>query len=134
MTPTPEQMEYFEDFVDKTASERGCWLWIGPVTDAGYGYCDLILSVHRFSWQLAHPGEVIKGYIIGHSCDVPNCVNPGHLFRTDRAGNYRDMVLKGRAPYQQRFRNRNEPLDLSTDYEPMLDKLRLLHLSVEGWS
>lgn len=75
-----------------------CWLWKGCLQQKGYGTImigDERHSVHRFSWTL-HKGKIPKGLFVCHHCDIPNCVNPEHLFLGDNGDNMRDASKKGR--------------------------------------
>ena len=53
---------------------------------------------HRLVYCDFHclPMSSIKGLSVCHKCDVPNCINPLHLFLGTRADNNRDKVNKGR--------------------------------------
>jgi len=53
------------------------------------------VGVHRIAWTLAN-GEVPDGLCVLHQCDVPNCINPKHLFLGTVADNNRDRDAKGR--------------------------------------
>src|SRR4051812_35565283 len=61
---------------------RGCWLWQGGKTKDGYGvfwWTGRAFLVHRIAYEL-DKGEIPPGENILHSCDVPACFNPGHLY------------------------------------------------------
>lgn len=76
----------------------GCWLWIGSVSDRGYGkiYANgKHLSAHRFSWML-HFNEDPHELLVCHKCDNPQCVNPDHLFLGTVQDNAWDKMQKGR--------------------------------------
>jgi len=81
----------------------GCWLWIRALDISGYGSIPVGHTsrkngnerANRFSWKL-HKGEIPKGMLVLHRCDVPSCVNPDHLFLGTSKDNYDDMVAKGR--------------------------------------
>lgn len=78
--------------------ESGCWLWTGAIyPDRGYGAfnCPPEQLAHRVSWLL-YRGPIPAGAHVLHRCDVPACVNPGHLFLGDQASNMADKVNKGR--------------------------------------
>lgn len=100
LTPTASDVERFMRFV-RTMSERGCWLYEGTRTPAGYGYFQFggrkgrNVPAHRFS-ALVFKQANIAGHHVMHSCDVRNCVNPAHLSVGTAADNIRDMVAKGR--------------------------------------
>lgn len=79
--------------------ESGCWLWIAAQSSDGYGsFSSSKLSecrAHRASWVLFN-GLIPDGEWVLHTCDVPLCVNPEHLFLGDHTANMRDMIAKGR--------------------------------------
>jgi len=65
-------------------SRRGCWLWLGSLTNSGYGqFRDLSRynnTVSAFRWAYEYfKGPVSKGLELDHLCRVRACVNPGHL-------------------------------------------------------
>jgi hypothetical protein len=79
---------------------RGCWIWTGTRDRLGYGRFGLNgrqPGAHRISWEL-HRGDIPSGMNVCHQCDVPNCVNPDHLFLGTQKDNLHDCSVKGRTP------------------------------------
>lgn len=75
-----------------------CWRWTGATIRGGYGMLYVAPRVelaHRVAWRL-FVGAIPNGYEVCHRCDVPNCVNPAHLFVDTHAANMRDATCKGR--------------------------------------
>jgi hypothetical protein len=85
----------------------GCWLWTGDVEGGGYGqfmlrkiktggkWRKLRVKAHRLSWEL-HRGEIPADTEVCHTCDMPPCVNPDHLFLGTHQENMQDRNDKGR--------------------------------------
>lgn len=101
----PSQIKtYLRDSVDKRfwrRVEKGIdhWIWVGGVNDKGYGLLSVgknkLKYAHRFSWELANE-PIPEGKSVCHTCDIPRCVNPDHLFLGSHQENMKDMAVKGR--------------------------------------
>lgn len=90
----------FWKFVDKKG-ENECWLWNGAVTGSKVSYGAFwdgskLVRAHRFSFEL-FTGTKIPSKMDGcHTCDIPLCVNPRHIFPGTRQDNADDCKAKGR--------------------------------------
>lgn len=93
----PYTVEDFWSRVEKACS--GCWLWMAGKNKKGYGYIKVagrFWLAHRLSYHW-FKGPILPGAMILHSCDVPFCVNPQHLWAGTKRENMQDMVAKGRS-------------------------------------
>lgn len=77
--------------------ENGCWIWEGSRC-RNYGtlyHKGLTIGAHRLSYE-AFNGPIAKGLLVCHSCDVPSCINPDHLWLGTQKENMQDCSKKGR--------------------------------------
>jgi hypothetical protein len=75
-----------------------CWLWTGSCNPHGYGQISVNgrpRLVTRMTWTIHH-GSIPPGMNVCHTCDIPACVRPDHLFLGTHSSNMRDMVSKNR--------------------------------------
>lgn len=74
--PAPER------FWEKVNKTDGCWMWVGAISDTGYGSFNagggLYTGSHRFAYQQVK-GAIPAGLYLDHICRVRSCVNPDHL-------------------------------------------------------
>ena len=77
----------------------GCWLWLGAIgCEDDRGLISVNggpIAAHRVAWLL-YCGEIPKGMRVLHTCDVPSCVNPDHLWLGSQWDNINDCKKKGR--------------------------------------
>lgn len=87
----------FMAHIQKTGS---CWLWTSAQDRRGYGRLCFAGSKHavasRVSYELFN-GPIEKGKLVCHTCDVPACVNPEHLWLGSVKDNAIDMIQKNRS-------------------------------------
>jgi hypothetical protein len=99
----PIQRPAIERLLDKVIPIpfSGCWIFMGAVNDFGYGILgtggrnDPTDRAHRIAYR-HFKGEIPKGMFVCHTCDVPSCCNPDHLFLGTNQDNVDDMVRKKR--------------------------------------
>ena len=74
----------------------GCWIWMGAIDKHGYGkiFTDgRPQRTHRVSFSI-HNDETPNHVL--HTCDVPSCVNPSHLYSGSHSDNMRDRENRNR--------------------------------------
>lgn len=83
-------------------SPSGCWIWQGAKNSKGYACLRIggregrTVLVHRLVVALS--GRTIGNADLAcHTCDVPACVNPAHLYVGTASSNQQDMYARGRA-------------------------------------
>jgi hypothetical protein len=73
------------DFYFMPEPNSGCWLWLGPMYQNGYGYYSEArgtkprnVSAHAASY-VRYRGPIPVGFEVHHKCRCKACVNPYHL-------------------------------------------------------
>lgn len=86
-------IRFFEK-VDKT--KDGCWLWIGGISDGGYGVFDYNGKSHNSHKWLYERNKkrVPKNKQLDHLCRNRACVNPDHL----EIVTFKQNILRGISP------------------------------------
>jgi hypothetical protein len=94
---------YFWNRVNITGE---CWEWIGP-WHGRYGQANVYdehgnkqkMLAHRLGFQV-QTRKPSSAPVIMHICDNPLCVRLAHLREGTQAENVADMIMKGRAAWQ----------------------------------
>lgn len=80
-------------------ADNDCWLWKAGGRVGPYGGLMMPnkrpIGAHKMAWLLTH-GPIPDGLSVRHTCDIPLCCNPKHLFLGTHTDNMRDMTAKGR--------------------------------------
>ena len=95
-------MKLLERLMKRVIRSRvtSCWVWPRSLSADGYGQIRIAggrEGAHCIFWLL-HNGPIPDGMCVLHKCDVPNCVNPEHLFLGTKKDNWHDAMKKGRLP------------------------------------
>lgn len=86
-----------------------CWLWCGPVNNAGYGMIrgndgyPKMTTVHRVAG--IEKGLDAKYHEIQHTCLTKHCVNPDHLVE----GNVKSRIQRLREKYNGYWQRPKKP-------------------------
>lgn len=91
----------FWTYVDKTSN---CWNWNSTVNHSGYGVIregkmGPQKRAHRIAWEL-YGNKIPNNLLVLHRCDNRRCVRREHLFLGTHKDNTKDMIIKGRAGWQ----------------------------------
>lgn len=103
-----------EHFLRRVVKTETCWLHQAPLRGLypSVTHNKWPVYAHRLSWQLFN-GPIPNGLCVLHTCDVPRCVNPDHLFLGTIRDNNRDRFKKGRcAKGNTSGRSRFTPLEV----------------------
>jgi hypothetical protein len=96
--------------VDVVDDETSCWVWTGACAPNGYGRFEwrhspfgqsgTTVAANRASLYFT-TGEIPR--VCCHTCDVPRCVRPSHLYSGTHKTNARDREDRGRGnPWDRR--------------------------------
>ena len=99
---SPQQIKRFNRYAAKGAPDE-CWIWRGPIfqksgrgrVTTGPSSIGRKCQAHKVAYYLATGIWTLD--CVCHTCDVPLCVNPNHLFDGTHADNNHDRQTKGRS-------------------------------------
>jgi len=101
---TQADMDRFWSYVDMREHYE-CWLWKGTPSGVGYGRFNLYgkgqVYAHQVSAFILYGWPTEDKQLVCHSCDVPLCCNPFHLFYGSQSDNMYDCANKGRNAVQK---------------------------------
>lgn len=83
--------------VQKRTSDQ-CWPWLGSTHPTGrghFGWHRKVESSPRVMWHIMTGVWPGSKHVL-HTCDNPNCVNPGHLYLGSHMDNMQDKKSRGR--------------------------------------
>lgn len=78
-------------------TECGCWIWMLSTHRHGHGqltYRYQHLAAHRCSYE-AFKGPIPEEMHVLHRCNIPQCVNPDHLYLGKDLENAWDRIAAG---------------------------------------
>lgn len=93
-------------------------LVVDGATDEKYGIFTIgkaKYKSHRVAFYLYTGQKPNVSLGICHTCDIPNCVNPHHLFEGTRSENLLDMSRKGRYGTRNIQKGEKHPLSKLSD-------------------
>jgi hypothetical protein len=87
-------MDLLEKWVDRAVWwPSGCLLWVGSIDRQGYPRIRYGGRLTRVTRLICGVDDVRRAL---HTCDVPECINPDHLYIGSAKDNAADMMRRGR--------------------------------------
>lgn len=102
-----EMVTFFQSKLIKGPNE--CWLWQGTTDQDGYGILCFkyeIIKAHRFAYCI-YKGHIADGLFVLHTCDIPGCCNPDHLYVGTVQDNINDRTTRNRVAHNNGTKNGN---------------------------
>lgn len=90
------RMDSAQRFWSYVTKSEGCWQWLGPINQDGYGRFSVKgkkVFAYRFAYQLL-VGPIPEGYELDHSCRTRSCTNPAHLKVATRKENVENVDVQ----------------------------------------
>jgi hypothetical protein len=119
-----------KSFWAKVQKTESCWLWTAA-DNQKYGHLRVANKdylAHRVAYQLTR-GQIPRGMYVCHTCDVPLCVNPDHLFLGTNQTNQLDSWQKGKGKAPS-FKGEAHPSAKLT--QKQVDEIRTLYAKGHG--
>lgn len=116
-------------YIDK----NGCWICTSHAPNSK-GYPMVMKNskrelVSRYFYK-KYKGEILKGLLVRHTCDVTNCINPDHLLQGTVKDNVRDSIERNRRSPQEGERNHNAKIrNKDIEYIRNNKNIKVLELS-----
>jgi hypothetical protein len=89
-------MEIPRRFARQINKTDTCWLWTGHINNVGYGRYNgknyPSQYVHRAMFFWSNGYLPVTPNVVGHLCEVRNCVNPEHLTEQTQSANVRQYT------------------------------------------
>lgn len=92
-------IEKFCLVLNESLVKNSCWIWAKGKDRKGYGQFHFgkhgTYKAHRVSYEIFN-GVIPEKMHVCHTCDLPPCVNPDHLWIGTNQDNMKDKMIKGR--------------------------------------
>jgi hypothetical protein len=123
----------FEKRINKTEE---CWLWTGHINKYGYGRYNFKGNdsgyVHRQMFYWANGYLPTSPNVVGHLCEVRNCVNPKHLTDQTQSDNVRQYTDKiTHCPKGHEYNEKNTSIKINKKTGWVSRRCRACHAEAE---
>lgn len=118
---------------DPEKTQGDCWVCVSHGRNTG-GHIQYFVkdakgkakgtSLHRVIYEMWMGKELPPDLYACHSCDVPFCINPAHIFPGTIQDNHADMMAKGRHVATEGEQHHNAKLTLKDAWNIRLRYLR----------
>lgn len=85
--------------IDPEGGLKSCWEWTSTKTNMGYGVFGKYYKnqlAHRWSYEFHYGVNLLKNFVVRHTCDNPLCCNPTHLLIGTQKENIQDAYDRKR--------------------------------------
>lgn len=118
---------------------NGCHIFKGSTVSNGYGSISIegvTWTTHRLAYELYH-GPLPSGQgrvLVLHTCDVPACCNPKHLYLGSHCNNARDRADRCRMSAGLRLWSRKTPEEVGENFGTVFYEFRGDVRTLHSWA